>query len=188
MLFICMVTGIMEESGDVEMKDKIAKIDAWLDKSGEKLSKKEMKFPVNLTGAVIFLLFGLFILYVMPEQVIVADNDVVNGQVFPRLVVWMMLICSGFLAISEVYKMIRKQPIEMKTINLLIEVKALIIFGIMLLFHLVAQWTNFAVGAVLCAFLMLLFFRCKKRNYYIITIGMAVLIWVAFRFGLNVRF
>ena len=93
MLFICMVTGIMEESGDVEMKDKIAKIDAWLDKTGEKLSKKEMKFPVNLTGAVIFLLFGLFILYVMPEQVIVADNDVVNGQVFPRLVVWMMLPC-----------------------------------------------------------------------------------------------
>ena len=166
----------------------ITKIDTWLDKTGEKLSKKEMKFPVNLTGAVLFFLFGLFILYVMPEQVIVAENDVVNGQVFPNLVVWMMLICSAFLGISEIIKIVRKQPIEMKTINLLIEVKALIIFGIMLMFYLAAKWTNFAVGAVLCAFFMLVFFRCKKLNYYIVTIGMAVLIWVVFRFGLNVRF
>ena len=34
----------------------------------------------------------------------------------------------------------------------------------------------------------LVYFRCKKRSYYAITIGMAVLIWAAFRFGLNVKF
>ena len=167
----------------------ITKIDTWLDKTGEKLSKKEMKFPVNLTGAVLFFLFGLFILYVMPEQVIVAENDVVNGQVFPNLVVWMMLICSAFLGISEIIKIVRKQPIEMKTINLLIEVKALIIFGILVVFWLICNITDlFVLGAIFCAVSFLVFFRCKKVSYYIITIAFAIGIWAAFRFGLNVRF
>ena len=40
----------------------------------------------------------------------------------------------------------------------------------------------------LCAVAFLMFFRCKKKSYYAITVTAAVLIWVVFRFVLNVDF
>ena len=46
----------------------------------------------------------------------------------------------------------------------------------------------FVVGAVFCALAFLVYFRCKKPRYYVITVGLAVGIWAAFRFLLNVRF
>ena len=46
----------------------------------------------------------------------------------------------------------------------------------------------FVVGAVFCALAFLVYFRCKKPLYYVITVGLAVGIWAAFRFLLNVRF
>ena len=55
--------------------------------------------------------------------------------------------------------------------------------------YLICKWTDlFVAGAVFCAVAFLVYFRCKKKLYYGITIGMAVLIWAAFRFGLGVRF
>ena len=36
--------------------------------------------------------------------------------------------------------------------------------------------------------LVYIYFRCKKPSYYAVTLGLAVIIWVAFRFGLNVDF
>ena len=38
-----------------------------------------------------------------------------------------------------------------------------------------------------CCFPMM-YFRCRKPSYYAITLGMAVAIWAAFRFGLGVSF
>ena len=78
---------------------------------------------------------------------------------------------------------------SMKTMNMLAEVKALIIIAILIFTYLLARWTDlFVIGAVFCAVAFLVYFRCKKKLYYAITVGLAVLIWVAFRFVLNVPF
>jgi 4-amino-4-deoxy-L-arabinose transferase-like glycosyltransferase len=100
-----------------------------------------------------------------------------------------MLIACAALIGKELVKLARKQPITWKTVNLLVEVKALVILGILLGTYFLSKYTGmFVIGAVFCALGFLVFFRCKKWSYYAITLGLAVGIWCAFRFGLGVSF
>ena len=166
----------------------------WLDEKrdtiGEKLSKKEMKLPIDIVTGVFFLLLGAVILLIMPKQVPVSDSDVINGQAFPTLLMAVMMICSGVVLAKELYNIfVKKMPPAMKNINLLVEVKALEILAILLLTYLICRVTDlFVVGAIFCSLAFLIYFRCRKLSYYAITLTVAVLIWIAFRFGLNVNF
>ena len=169
----------------------------WLDEKrdtiGEKLSKKEMKLPIDIVTGVFFLLLGAVILLIMPKQVPVSDSDVINGQAFPTLLMAVMMICSGVVLakdIEELYNIfVKKMPPAMKNINLLVEVKALEILAILLLTYVICRVTDlFVAGAIFCSLAFLIYFRCRKLSYYAITLTVAVLIWIAFRFGLNVNF
>ena len=166
----------------------------WLDEKrdtiGEKLSKKEMKLPIDIVTGVFFLLLGAVILLIMPKQVPVSDSDVINGQAFPTLLMAVMMICSGVVLAKELYNIfVKKMPPAMKNINLLVEVKALEILAILLLTYVICRVTELVVvGAIFCSLAFLIYFRCRKLSYYAITLTVAVLIWIAFRFGLNVNF
>ena len=166
----------------------------WLDEKrdtiGEKLSKKEMKLPIDIVTGIFFLLLGAVILLIMPQQVPVSDSDVINGQAFPTLLMAVMMICSGVVLAKELYNIfVKKMPPAMKNINLLVEVKALEILAILLLTYVICRVTDlFVVGAIFCSLAFLIYFRCRKLSYYAITLTVAVLIWIAFRFGLNVNF
>ena len=166
----------------------------WLDEKrdtiGEKLSKKEMKLPIDIVTGIFFLLLGAVILLIMPKQVPVSDSDVINGQACPTLLMAVMMICSGVVLAKELYNIfVKKMPPAMKNINLLVEVKALEILAILLLTYVICRVTDlFVAGAIFCSLAFLIYFRCRKLSYYAITLTVAVLIWIAFRFGLNVNF
>ena len=164
------------------------KIYVRLDALGEKLKKKECRIPVNLAVGVVFFLFSAVILLTMPQQVAVSEKDVVNGRAFPELLMGVMMLCCVLLVAKDIYKLVRKQPVEWKTLNLLVEIKALVILGILLITYILWRASGFFVlGAIFCALAFLIYFRCKKPSYYAITVGMAVGIWAVFRFLLNVR-
>ena len=172
-----------------EKKGLITSIDAKLDAIGDKLKKKEWKVPTDLLGGVVFLILGLVMLYIIPLQVEIKKKELVNGRAFPNLLMYVMIACSIILIVTQVIKMVRKQPVKTTTINLLVEVKAILIFLAMIIFWLVAEKTgNFAIGSAVFGVLMLFFFRCKKPLYYAIVLVAAVVIWAAFRFGLGVLF
>ena len=172
-----------------ENKGFMAALDAKLDAIGDKLKKKEWKVPTDLLGGVIFLVFGLLMLYIIPLQIEVKKKELVNGQAFPKLLMYIMIACSIVLIVNQVIMMLRKEPVKTTTINLLVEVKAVLIFLSMIVFWLVAEKTgNFAIGSAVFGVLMLFFFRCKKPLYYAIVLVAAVAIWAAFRFGLGVLF
>lgn len=167
----------------------IARIDRWLDETGEKLKRREMNVPTDLVGGVLFLIFGIVMLLVIPGQIEVGKKEVVTGRAFPDLLMVILIACSAILVLTQVVKLIRHQPVKVTKLNLLTEVRALLIFAFMLIYFFVCQWTNnFAIGSCVFGLLMLLFFRCKKPLYYAIVLAAAVLIWVAFRYGLNVIF
>ena len=171
------------------MKDWVNQVHARLDAWGEKLHEKEIRIPVDLTVGILFFLFALAILFVMPQQVIVSDKDVVNGRAFPTLLMVVMMICCGMLIVKELYKLFTKQPLNWKVINLQTELKALAILTILVITYLLCRFTDlFVVGAVFCCLGFLVYFRCKKPSYYVITITLAVVIWACFRFVLNVEF
>ena len=160
-----------------------------LDKLAARMKVKEISIPIDLAGSILFFILGAVLFLMLPSQVPLSENDVINGRVFPRLLFSLMMICSAVLIIQNVIKISKKQPIQVRTFNLLTEVKALMILAILFITYLICRITNlFVLGAVFCSIMFLVYFRCKKWFYYAITIGMAILIWVAFRFGLNVKF
>ena len=161
------------------------RMDSW----GRKLHEKEIRIPVDLVTGVVFFLVGLGVLLVMPDQVAISEKDVVNGRAFPTLLTAVMLLCCAMLIGKELYKLATKQPLNWKVINIQVEIKALVILGILLGTYFLSKYTGmFVIGAVFCALGFLVFFRCRKWSYYAITLGLAVGIWCAFRFGLGVSF
>lgn len=160
-----------------------------LDMAGEKLKGKEVTLPTDMIGAGFFIILAVALLLIMPKQVPISETDVVNGRVFPTMLLVLMIACCGMLLIQNIIKMVRKEPLHTCTLNLLTEIKALIILAILLGTYLICKITDlFVVGAVFCCLGFLAYFRCGKKLYYVITIGLAVVIWAAFRFGLGVRF
>ncbi len=171
------------------MKNMIDRMDTRLDSWGEKLSQKNIRYPADLVTGILFLVFSVVILLIMPKQVAVSDKDVVDGRAFPTLLMYVMMACSAVLVLKDVYKLAAKKPLAMKTLNMLVEVKAVLIMLILLLTYLIAKWTNlFVLGAIFCCLAFLVFFRCKKVSYYLITVALAVGIWAAFHFVLGVDF
>ncbi len=159
------------------------------DAIAKKLEQKTVTIPVDLVTGILMALFALFILFNMESEVPVGDNHVVNGRAFPTLLMWVMLFCCAILIIKDVIKLMRGQQIEYKTLNMLVEVKAIIIFSILLLFLLLSSLTDyFLLGSIFCVLGFLVYFKCKKPSYYIIALSLAIAIWAAFYFGLKVRF
>ncbi len=160
-----------------------------MDRWGERLHEKEIRIPVDLTVGVLFFLFALAILLVMPQQVAISEKDTVNGRAFPTLLMVVMMICCAMLVGKELYKLATKQPLNWKVINLQTELKALVILAILVVTYLLCRFTDlFVVGAIFCCLGFLVYFRCKKSSYYVITLTLAVAIWAAFRFVLKVDF
>ena len=171
------------------MKNIINRLDTWLDNTGERLRNYEWDVPIDLVGGAVFMLIGFAILVIIPQQIVVKKKEIINGQQFPRLLVYLMIGCGALLLCRELLKLIRHQEMRKEKINLLVELRALLIFANILVYYFVCKTTdNFLIGSCVFALLMLFFFRCKKWLYYVITLSAAVLIWVAVRSGLNVRF
>ncbi len=171
------------------MKQWVNAFHARMDRWGERLHKKEMRIPVDLTVGILFFPFALGILFVLPQQVAISEKDAVNGRAFPTLLMVVMMICCAMLVGKEIYKLITKQPLTWKVINLQTELKALVILAILVVTYLLCRFTDlFVVGAIFCCLGFLAYFRCKKPSYYVITLTLTVAIWAAFRFVLNVDF
>ncbi len=150
---------------------------------------KTITFPVNLVLGTLLSFIGLILLFNLDMQIPIGDHDVVSGRAFPRLLLLIILACSAFLIIRDALRLYRKEEIEYKTISLEVELRAFIIFLILVGTYLVAYLSDlFILGALFCVFAFLGFFKCRKLSYYLICIVIASLIWAAFYFGLKVRF
>lgn len=73
------------------MKNLVERIESKLDAWGAKLEQKNIEYPVDLICGILFLVLGVVLLLIMPQQVQVSDKDVVNGRAFPTMLIWVML-------------------------------------------------------------------------------------------------
>ena len=164
----------------------IESLDSWLDKTGDKLESKKVKLYTDIIGPLVFMIFAAAVLLLMPSQIILLDESQINPRTFPVLLMWLILICSAVQLIKEIVRIVKKNDPAVKEINLLVEVKALIILVILIGYAVLMQVIGFTISSVLAGVAMLLFFRIKKPLYYAIIIFAAVLIGVFFRSVLNV--
>lgn len=171
------------------MNSILAPLDAIREATKARLGDKNFSYPSNLTAGLVCAIIAIIMLMVIPSQIEISEKDAVNGRVFPELLMYLMLICSLVLIGKDLYCMATKQPLQMKTINLYVELKALIIILILIATYLISKYSElFVLGGIFCSIAFLVFFNCRKPLYYAITISIAILIWVAFKFGLGVNF
>ncbi len=124
------------------MKNLIERSEAKLDDWGAKLEKKNIEYPVDLICGILFLVIGIVLLLIMPQQVQISEKDVVNGRAFPTMLIWLMLAMSALLVGREAYNMVMHRPAKTKTLNLLVEIKALVIVLILVVTYLLAEVTD----------------------------------------------
>lgn len=168
-------------------REFIQRIDSWLDATGEKLEKKKVKLYVDILTPIIFIIFAVAVLLAMPKQIALLSSGSINERSFPTLLMFLIIICGVVLLIKEIYNIISKKKANIVETTVLVEVKALIILGILVLYWLLMGLVGFIVSSILLGLAMLMFFRVKKPSYYIIVSVVAVLIGVFFRYVLNVR-
>lgn len=163
------------------------RIDSWLDATGEKLEKKKIRLYVDIITPIIFITFAVAVLLVMPSQIALLSSSSINERSFPTLLMFLIIICGVVLLGKEIFNIISKKQANIVETTALVEVKALIILGILVLYWLLMGLIGFIISSILLGLAMLMFFRVKKISYYIIVSVVAVLIGVFFRYVLNVR-
>ena len=110
-----------------------------LDELATRMKEKEISIPTDLAGSILFFLLGAVLFFMLPSQVPISENDVINGRVFPKLLFSLMMICSAVLIIQNIIKISKKQPVQVSTFNLLTEVKALMILTILFITYFICR-------------------------------------------------
>lgn len=75
-----------------------------LDELATRMKEKEISIPTDLAGSILFFLLGTVLFFMLPSQVPISENDVINGRVFPKLLFSLMMICSAVLIIQNIIK------------------------------------------------------------------------------------
>ena len=94
------------------MKNMINRLDTWLDTTGERLKQREWNVPIDLVGGAAFVLIGIVLLMIIPQQITVKKKEIINGQQFPSLLVYLMIGCGLLLFCRELIKLIRHQEMR----------------------------------------------------------------------------
>ena len=89
-----------------------------LDELATRMKEKEISIPTDLAGSILFFLLGAVLFFMLPSQVPISENDVINGRVFPKLLFSLMMICSAVLIIQNIIKISKKQPVQVSTFHL----------------------------------------------------------------------
>ena len=122
----------------------------------------------------------------MPSQIKVTEKGSINAQTFPKLLLQIMLVCSVVVFLVDIIKIILKKPSPTTTIDLVTEIRALIILAFLILYLLLLRPLGFIFSSIVFALLMTAYFRIRKVSYYLIGVCAALLIGVLFQYVLHV--
>lgn len=169
------------------MNHFFTQLNAVLDRFSTKWEGRQVRFYPSLAGPVLFLLASIAGYALMPSQVKIQEGTATTARTFPSLMLTLILVCSVALILQEVYKIVRKQPLEVVMLDVMTEIRALIILILLVLYALMIPLLGFIVTSMLFAMSMLGFFRVKKWWYYLIVALSALAIGLLFQGVLNVR-
>lgn len=169
------------------MIEFVKKLDNKIDLAAERMKDKKIAFYPTIIGPILFIVLSLVVLALMPSQIKIQPNRAINARTFPSILTYLMLGSSLVLLLREGLKAVRKIPIEKYELELLTELKALILLVLLILYAFLMKTIGFIAGSVIYSILMLYYFRIKNWKYYAIVVASAIAIGMIFRFVLNVR-
>lgn len=150
----------------------------------------------NRLVGIFFLILGLFVFLAIPYQ-IAEGNTQYGPRLFPKFVSLLMIVCSLGLLYQEfkgyrAKKITTKKPEQTKTAGVSLFqpgefLKAVIMFAIMTAYIFIIDMIGFLPSSLLFGTTALIFYRIKKWYYYIIVLGLTVVIYLLFSFLLMVQ-
>ncbi|MGL1890624.1 MAG: tripartite tricarboxylate transporter TctB family protein [Spirochaetaceae bacterium] len=142
----------------------------------------------DFLSGILFFSFGVFVLILLPSQIMGegAYGEDVGPDFIPKVMALAMIIFSTLLIIKSVIKKEFRDAVKLLRFKLPpIEIPAVIL--------LITAWVcslfyvNYLVVTIPFVMLSLALFKNKKKSTYIIAVGFVLLLFVVFRFLLNVR-
>ena len=147
----------------------------------------KIKFKQDLVGGIVFLIVSLIIWFMMPSQIKINTTDTINSQSFPRVIIGLMMICSIYLIIVQVVKMIRKAPVKEVEIDFRQEGKCILMIGMIAGYWIMLHFLTFMAASLIFSGLILVFFKCKNWKYYGIVFTSIIVITLVFQNLLGVK-
>ena len=123
----------------------------------------------------------------MPSQIKIQPDRAITARTFPGGLAMIMMGGAILNIGKDILKIIKKERIPMTELDLLTEVRALILLLFFVLYALLMPVAGFMISSAIYSILMLFYFRVKDVKYYIIVISSAVIISLLFKNVLNVR-
>lgn len=146
----------------------------------------KITFRQDLIGAVVFLILSITLWLLVPEQIVIDEDEGITAQTFPKLIIGLMGLCSFILLLKEIIKIIRKQPSKMVSLTLSEEMNSAVVILLLVLYWFMLYWLPFMLSSIIFAFLMLLFFRCRNWTYYAIVAAVIAAVSLIFKYLLNI--
>jgi len=142
-----------------------------------------MKLTTNILGSLIFIGLSLFIIYVIPDQILASQSTGINAQSFPRWIAILMLISSFVLLFSEIRIQFKNAKLTSARFNFELkkEFRALIFVILITAFALSTPMIGFLFSSIGFSTLSLIFFKIKDPRYYIFLIGCCIVINYIFK-------
>lgn len=143
-----------------------------------------IKLRTNLIGGLLGLIIAAIIWFVIPAQIKVmqASTYSVDARFMPRLVTLIIALMSIVLLIQSL--VLKKERI----VDIIIkeETRVIVFYLILVAYVVLIPIIGFLISTLLISLGTLLYLRCKRKSYYIITGVIVAGIYLAFIFLLNV--
>jgi len=145
----------------------------------------KIKVHTNLWAGILSVAFALVIWIAMPYQIAAGGDSVAtNPRLFPQI----FCVLIGILGVILIVSSLAMHREDVKEYDLKIEGKQLLYYGMIVAYVLCISRFGFLIPSVAFALLTLVYYRCRKPLYYIITISFAVALYLIFTYVLGVRF
>lgn len=126
-----------------------------------------MKLKTNLLGGGLFLSVSIIIWFLIPSQIILTQNNNINSQTFPRLIVGIAIVSSILLILKDIIKIIKKEPVEEVEIILNNEIKVIIMLILLTIYVFLFEHIGFLFSSIIYSFLTLMYYKSKNIKYYV---------------------
>ena len=146
-----------------------------------------IKLRQDLVSGVFFFLLSLFLLFSVQSQIKTMETSALNARTFPYLISAILMLASLRIIIGDIYDRIRKKEKEPLVLEIRTELKALLIFGILIIWLMIMPGLGYLISSVLMVTAFLVYFKVKVWWYYLIMIASCFLIHYIFTAFLNIQ-